>query len=475
MSVPPEPPRPVPRPSPAQRRNPASKGVMPAGARWGWNEGFILSQTLLAAALFLPGISPVRTAIRIGSYMVGLWAWVAVSRRGGSGPGVESFPARPWLIVCVAWLTLSLAHPNIYSAVTAVGQVMLYVTILSPAFWAGGAVGSPKQMGRIMAVLFLCNALSAALGFAQVRYPGRFDPPVIPAMSNQFGGEDMMYQAIDGQIIMRPCGLTDTPGGAAPAGAATALIGLCWALRPIAWWKRLASAGLAFVGVAVIYYTQVRSVLIMLGICLTVLTALLAYQGNVRGALSLVCGGVVAVVGSLFWVTRSLGNQVWDRFGVIVSGDVGTFLHSGRGKYVEEALGRQVWDNPLGYGLGWFGMVYTAFRDPLRPTPVWVEVMIPAWVMDGGVPLLVGYFGALVAAVLDSFRIASTSRDPELRFWAAVVVSLNLSIVANCFSFVTFLSPIGPQFWLLSAALHAADAQSRLQNRRASPRGAAVH
>ena len=439
-----------------------------AGSRWGWNEWFILSQTVLAAALFLPGITPVRTAIRVGSYLVGFVAWVAIERQGAADPGARSFPARPWLLVCMGWLTLSLAHPNIYSVVTAVGQVMLYITILSPAFWAGEAVRSPGQIGRIMAVLFLCNALSATLGFAQVRYPGRFDPPVIPAMSNQFAGEDMMYQTLDGRLIMRPCGLTDTPGGAAPAGASTALLGLCWALRPIAWWKRLAAAGLAFVGVAVIYYTQVRSVLIMLGICLAVLTSLLAYQGNIRGALSLVGGGAVAVAGSMFWVAQSLGGKVWDRFGVIFSGDVGNFLHAGRGKYVEEALGQQVWDHPLGYGLGWFGMVYTAFRDPLRPTPVWVEVMIPAWIMDGGIPLLVGYFGALVVALFDSFRVASTTRDPGLKFWAAVVVSLNLSILANCFSFVTFLSPIGPQFWLLAAALHAADARSRARPDRAA-------
>ena len=37
----------------------------------------------------------------------------------------------------------------------------------------------------------------------------------------------------------------------------------------------------------------------------------------------------------------------------------------------------------------------------------------------------------------------------------------NLSIVATCFSFVPFLAPIGVQFWLLSATLHAADARTR--------------
>ena len=61
----------------------------------------------------------------------------------------------------------------------------------------------------------------------------------------------------------------------------------------------------------------------------------------------------------------------------------------------------------------------------------------------------------------DSLRIALTCKDRELAYWAAVVVASNLSIIATCFSYVTFLSPIGLQFWLLAAALHAADLRTR--------------
>ena len=63
--------------------------------------------------------------------------------------------------------------------------------------------------------------------------------------------------------------------------------------------------------------------------------------------------------------------------------------------------------------------------------------------------------------MVDSVRIALTSKDRDLGFWAAVVVASNLSILASCLSFVTFAAPIGIQFWLLSAALHAADVRSR--------------
>ena len=37
----------------------------------------------------------------------------------------------------------------------------------------------------------------------------------------------------DGRKFLRPCGLTDTPGGASGAGSTAAVLGLCLALRPI--------------------------------------------------------------------------------------------------------------------------------------------------------------------------------------------------------------------------------------------------
>ena len=54
--------------------------------------------------------------------------------------------------------------------------------------------------------------------------------------------------------------------------------------------------------------------------------------------------------------------------------------------------------------------------------------MISAWVIDGGFPLLIGYGGAVVvAACTTRSRIALTSKDRDVSFWAAVVVAQNLS------------------------------------------------
>lgn len=464
------PPRPNPSQNPPPRRRPArpkAAGPMPG---WGWLEWFAASQTFFPALLFIPGITPVRTATRVAAYVVALVAWAGVASRDKRA---DKFPAKMWLLACILWLTASLAHPNNYSIKTAVGQVLLYVAVMSPAFWAGEALNNPRQIRRVMAVLFLCNAASATIGLGQVFYPNRLNPPDIPALRGIYQGEDLMFETTDGRRILRPCGLTDTPGAASSAGAAAALIGLCFAIRPGPLWRRLACLGLAFVGVAVIYYTQVRTLIVMLTLCVAVLAALLIYQRNLRSAVTLLGGGTAVIVGSLYWVARTMGSRVFERFGTLLSSNPASLYQSSRGAYVTHSLTTVLIENPLGYGLGWWGMVYASFGDPRRVSPVWVEVMIPAWIVDGGLPLLLAYGGAIVVAMADSLRIALTCRDKELGFWAAVVVAQNLSLVANCFGFVTFLTPFGLQFWLLAAALHAADAQTRAAARPGGPAAAA--
>jgi hypothetical protein len=171
-------------------------------------------------------------------------------------------------------------------------------------------------------------------------------------------------------------------------------------------------------------------------------------------------GGVVVIVGALFWVARTMGSRVFERFGTLISGEPGAVFQRNRGGFVAHAFDVLIQD-PLGVGLGWWGMVHLAFHDPRRISPVWVEVMFQAWAVDGGVPLMVLYLGAVAAALYDSARIALTARDRDLAFWAAVVLVQNLSTAALCLSYPVFLAPAGLQFWLLASALHAADAQAR--------------
>jgi hypothetical protein len=132
-----------------------------------------------------------------------------------------------------------------------------------------------------MAILFACNAASAVVGIGQFYRPERFNPPVMRA-----GGgltiEDYTYETADGRKVVRPCGLTDTPGGACAAGMLAGLLGLGWSLQPIAAWRRLAALGLAFAGLMVIYLSQVRAALVMEVISLLTLAAALAARRDVR-------------------------------------------------------------------------------------------------------------------------------------------------------------------------------------------------
>jgi hypothetical protein len=429
----------------------------------------VLVQTLLLVILFVPGVSTSRTVVRIASYASGLIFWALVLWRGRTDPAGLRYPARGWLIFCGFWLILLQLHPSNYSMLTAAGQTALYISVFSPVFWIPKVLNDTRQLGRVMAVVFGCNALSVLMGIGQFYRPETFNPPMIPALNNVWGGDDLRYVTADGRKILRPCGLTDTPGGASSAGTISALLGLCWALRPMAVWKRLGALGLAFLGVAIIYFTSVRVTMVMLLVSLVALVLLLFLIRQTGKAVLLASGSVGLVLGAMVWAVSNVGTLVIDRFFTVfaTAGAVNYSMQS-RGGYVQDGL-LALAQYPLGYGLGWYGQIYGLFSIPNKMSPVFCEVMVQSWAYDGGLPLFVGYVGAIVAALYSSTRIALTARDPDLAFWGVVITALNLSVAASCLSFSTFLTPIGLNFWLLSAALQAGGAPPRAAAAR-SPR-----
>ena len=461
---------------PQQRRNPPPKptpvassprGPMPG---WGRLEWFMVAQTALPALMFIPGLSAVRTPSRIAAFSISLIAWgatVAIGARPRAGRG---FPAAPWLTGAVGWLCLMVFHPDGNAMLARVGHVALYTAILCPAFWAGPALGDPRQVGRLLKIMFLCNALGAAVGLGQVYRPDIFNPPVIPqavkAGADHIG--DISYVDASGRRIMRPCGLTDQVGGGAQAGMVAALLGMGLLLKGgLGWTWRALGAGAAFVGVAVIYYSQVRMTLAMLAVALALLTLVFLLQRDFKRAGLLGLGGALLILGSFAWVVANSGTDVFKRFTDLVEDDPTKVYYSSRGMFVRATFTDLIWQMPLGNGLGNWGMINEYFGVP-RADAYWVEVMIPAWVVDGGIPLFVLYAGALAVAMLDTLRIALKSRDPDLRYWAALILAMNAGVIATCFSFVAFLAPIGLPFWLFAAALHDAD---RISRGNSPPRG----
>ena len=223
-------------------------------------------------------------------------------------------------------------------------------------------------------------------------------PGVTDVAEDSLSAQSLIYTDQYGRKIIRPCGLSDQVGNAAGAGATAALIGLAWALRPIGLMKRLACAGLAFCGVAVIYYSQVRMTFLMLIICLVVLVVIFMAQKNFGYATLLGGLGAAMIVGALSWVMATSGRVVVERFlGLASRTSARSYEESGRSEYVKHALEVMIWEHPLGQGLGRWGATFSAFGDRSRGS-IWVEVMINAWVVDGGIPLLVLYNLAVVLA-----------------------------------------------------------------------------
>jgi hypothetical protein len=461
-----QPPRPSPKPA---RKASIIRRLIP---KWGWLEWFVIAQTALPALMFIPGLSVIRTPSRVAAFSIALvaWAWIAlVGSRPRPGAG---FPSTPWLFGVIGWLCLLIFHPDGNTMLARVGHVALYTAILCPAFWAGAALKDTLQIGRLLKIMFVCNALGAAVGVGQVFRPEIFNPPVIPqvikAGVDRIG--DVSYVDSTGRRIIRPCGLTDQVGGGAQAGMAAALLGMGLLLKgKLSWIWRVLAVGAAFAGVAVIYYSQVRMTLAMLAVALALLTILFLLQRDYRRAGLLGFAGSVLILGSFAWVVSNSGTEVFKRFTNLVEEDAGKVYYSSRGMFVQAALTDLIWQTPVGNGLGNWGMINENFGTP-RPDAYWVEVMIPAWIVDGGFPLILLYAVALAVAMLDTFRIALKSRDPDLRYWAALIFSMNMGVLATCFSYVSFLAPLGLPFWVFSAAIHDADRISRA-NSPTRPKG----
>jgi hypothetical protein len=428
--------------------------------------------TIFPAMMFIPALGPIRLVTRVGQYSMPLLAWLVLGMRGGRSMGI--LPSAAWLAGAIGYMCLMIFHPDTNTLVAGLAEIVLCASVMAPAFWGTEALASPRQVRRLISILLFCNAASALVGLGQVFRPDTFNPPSISLS----GVEDDMKEGfkieVDGRRIYRPCGLSDSPGAACWAGMMASLTALGWALRPIAWWKRAGCIGVAFVSLVDMYFSQVRQSVILLALCLIALGTLFVLQGNVRRA-SILCGGSVALFLATFaWAAAHSPGQMTDRIYRLFEGNAVEVYHKNRGAFVVGAFTEQLPKAPLGMGLGRWGMVLVYLGDKAREHAagdVWVEVQIQGWVVDGGAPLLLLWAVALALALWVSVRVALRCRDPELAYWAAVITSLNLSVVAACFGFVAFLSPLGLQFWLLTAALYKADRLvSAVPARRRRPR-----
>jgi hypothetical protein len=108
--------------------------------------------------------------------------------------------------------------------------------------------------------------------------------------------------------------------------------------------------------------------------------------------------------------------------------------------------------------------------DPARGE-IWAEIQWTAWLLDGGVPLIVAYAIALVSAVLIAWRLARSrtlGEKSELWILAALILAYNVGACALTFSYPLFVGTMGLQFWVLNATLYAAGVTTFAELRRPS-------
>ena len=433
--------------------------TMPAaGARekWGFPEFFVISQTAIPALLYLPGSQQFRLYIRIASFAISfatlLWWAVAVAKTS------RPHPAQPWIFGSMAYVVVMFFHPFTTSAYVGLAQFVLYLSVMAPIFWAGTFVRTPEHLARLMALLLICNGLNALVGVLQVYDPGRWMPPEMSRLMSEslYGLGSVSYRGPDGTMIVRPPGLFDTPGAVAGPGMYAALLGLVFASSAIAWWKRLAALGASFAGIAAIYLSQVRVSLIVSMLMFATYFSILMMQE--RKARAMVFGGVAAaiVVGTFVFALALGGESIAERTFTLFAQDPVTLYSGSRGGQLSYTFGEILQRYPLGAGLGRWGMIAVYFGGGAAPgvEPMWVEIQVAGWAIDGGVALLILSVGALAVTLASEAQIARTDRDARIRACAAVVLAANLGTAALIFTFTPFVTQIGLQFWFLAGALH---------------------
>ncbi len=418
--------------------------------------GFATFHLGLQLMLLMPGLASVRALVRIGGFGVSLLFLVFVPNRA-----TTRAPVKVWCTAILAIVLLEALHPNSAGGVAVLAQITLYVAILGPVFWVPRFAVTPRAFQSLLLMLWLYYSAGAVLGVLQAYFPGRFQPELSSVVAETGKGyaASLQIKLTSGEHVFRPMGLTNVPGGAAYGALFAILLGTGVILLPISpfFGARLAAIGSMLVGAMCLYLCQIRSMVVMTAICILVMLGLLAASGRVSRLLAMVASvGVVIPVAFTLAVSLA-GSTVTDRLATLVASDAGTVYYKNRGRFLDSTINDLLPQYPLGAGLGHWGMVTRYFGS--GGAYFWVEIQWTAWVLDGGLPLVLVYLIALLITTWSCLQITRGRygrSEESLRVWGSVVVAYNVGAIALCFNYVPFIGTAGLEFWLVNAALVAA-------------------
>jgi len=435
------PPRPAPPPTPAPK--------------WGLAEYFILSQTAIPAVLFLPGMQGVRMYVRVASFgiSIALLAWWAFGSGVGTRRSATPHPAQAWLSAFLVYAGVMVLHPYTSSTLGGVAQLVLYCSVMAPLFWVGSVVRGPDHLARLMTLMLVCNGVNAFVGVMQVYDPNRWMPQEMSRIvtDSEFGLDAVSYMGPSGRIV-RPPGLFDTPGAVAGPAMYAALLGLVFATSAQRWWKRIIALGAAFAGVAAIYLSQVRVSLVVLAVMLAAYVMVLTLHHRMKRASMFGVIAAAIVIGTFSFAVALGGESIIKRTYTLFAQDPVSLYSTSRGGQLVYTFDDMVSTYPLGAGLARWGMIAAYFG---ARAPMWAEIQIAGWAIDGGIPLLLLGIAGPAVALYSAWRLALSDRDAKVRALAAVIFAANLGTAALIFSFTPFVAQIGLQFWFLAGAVHA--------------------
>jgi hypothetical protein len=246
-------------------------------------QGFVIFQIACQLALLSGSIGPFRLLVRVASFGASLLLLFLLRGRGKQHP--SALPVR-WVLGIIA---ISLLHPTT-NIMAGAAHAMMYLAILAPLFWVPRLKLDLVILRRVILILWVFYTLSAALGVLQVYFPGRFQPSlsaVLASMDPEYIA-DLSITTNSGERILRPMGLTDVPGGAATGGFYAVFLSLGFFMLERRAWMKVACMLSMITGAMILYFSQIRSMLVMAAICALIFTAIMIWKGRLARASMLV-------------------------------------------------------------------------------------------------------------------------------------------------------------------------------------------
>ena len=426
-------------------------------------EYFVVMELICQLALLSSTLAPFRIVFRTAVFGLSLGLLFVLPGYG------KQHPAAKAAFFVMVILAVSMLNPGVNSATAAAAQFAMYLAVLAPLFWVSRIRIDLAEMRRVIVLLWGFQVISSVFGVLQVYFPERFQFAVSTVVQSNGAGYMAMehFQNAYGEMVYRPMGLTDTPGGAAAAGFFAVLFAAAFFLFERRRWMQIVSAGAMLVGMVAIYLSQVRVMLVMEMVCILAFLTLMSWRAA-RVSNPLLGHGIgskrlayltglmaLAAVGGFTWAVGVGGTAITDRVNSLTDENPGEVYQKNRGQFLTDTIDEVLPEYPLGAGPGRWGMMsyYFGDQDNTKNPGLWAEIQWTGWLYDGGIALALFYALAIVLAFRVAYKIALNQRSAELAILAAVIFAYDVGVLASTFDSCFFIGGGGLDFWMLNAML----------------------